>query len=82
MAKKSKTNMLISRTLERVTAVVSFVTAVALAFLSLLISEDHEIASGNLMGCAQFLLFTASVFGLDYKLGGLGSTSPNNETAA
>lgn len=48
-------------------AVGSFMAAVGLAFTSLLISPDHDIAAGVLMMCAQFLMLTASIFGLDYK---------------
>lgn len=48
-------------------AVGSFLAAVGLAFTSLLISEDHDIAAGVLMMCAQFLTLTAAIFGLDYK---------------
>ncbi|MBR4846357.1 MAG: hypothetical protein IKU98_08075 [Bacteroidaceae bacterium] len=50
-------------------AVGSFLAAVALAFTSLLISQDHDIAAGVLMMCAQFLMLTATIFGLDYKIG-------------
>ena len=48
-------------------AVGSFMAAVGLAFTSLLISKDHDIAAGVLMMCAQFLTLTAAIFGLDYK---------------
>lgn len=48
-------------------AVGSFLAAVLLAFTSLLISEDHDIAAGVLMMCAQFLTLTATIFGIDYK---------------
>ncbi len=54
---------------ESVVAIGSFLAAVALAFTSLLISEDHDIAAGVLMMCAQFLLLTAAIFGIDYKVG-------------
>lgn len=54
---------------ESVVAIGSFLAAVALAFTSLLISEDHDIAAGVLMMCAQFLLLTAAIFGIDYKIG-------------
>lgn len=64
----------INRAVERTTAVLSFVAAVALAFTSLLVSKDNDIAAGVCMVIAQFLLLTASVFGLDYKLGSVGST--------
>lgn len=48
-------------------AVGSFLAAVLLAFTSLLISKDHDIAAGVLMMCAQFLTLTATIFGIDYK---------------
>ena len=59
--------MTINRLLEKATAVGCVITAAALAFTSLLISDDHEIASSVAMVIAQFLLFAASVFGIDYK---------------
>ena len=49
-------------------AIGSFLAAVALAFTSLCVSEDHDIAGGVLMMCAQFLLLTATIFGLDYHI--------------
>ena len=52
---------------EKFVAVCSFFAAVALAFTSLIISEDHDIAAGVLMMCAQFLTLTATIFGIDYK---------------
>lgn len=64
------------RHIEYTIAVASFCAAVAFAFTSLVISEQHDVAAGNCMVIAQFLLLTASIFGLDYKLGSLGSTSP------
>ncbi len=54
---------------ESFVAIGSFLAAVALAFTSLLISKDHDIAAGVLMMCAQFLLLTAAIFGIDYKIG-------------
>lgn len=48
-------------------AVGSFFAAVLLAFTSVLISKDHDVASGVLMMCAQFLTLTATIFGIDYK---------------
>lgn len=53
---------------QSVVAVGSFVAAVGLAFTSLIISEEHDIAAGVLMMCAQFLMLTATIFGLDYKI--------------
>lgn len=46
----------------------SFLTAAALAFTSLAIQPDHEITAGVLMAIAQFLLFCASILGIDYKI--------------
>lgn len=56
-----------SKKMEYLVAIGSFMAAVGLAFTSLLISEDHDIASGVLMMCAQFLMLTATIFGIDYK---------------
>lgn len=53
---------------ESFVAISSFFAAVALAFTSLLMSDDHDIAAGVLMMCAQFLLLTATIFGLNYKI--------------
>lgn len=65
------------RTLERLTAVASFCAAVGLAFLAVLISDTHDIAAGVAMVIAQFLLLTASIFGIDYKLNSYGHTTSN-----
>mgnify|MGYP003414080782 FL=1 len=53
---------------EAFVAISSFFAAVVLAFTSLIISKDHDIAGGVLMMCAQFLLLTATIFGLDYHI--------------
>ena len=68
------------RNLEKAMAVASFTVATALAFTSLLISEDHDIAANVLFVIAQFLLFAASILGLDYKLNNYGSTSAPRHT--
>lgn len=54
------------RNTERGLAVASFCVAAALSFISLFLSDEHEIASANLMAIAQFLLFCGSVLGIDY----------------
>lgn len=56
-----------SKKMEYLVAIGSFLAAVGLAFTSLLISPEHDIASGVLMMCAQFLMLTATIFGIDYK---------------
>ena len=68
-----------SRAIEYSVAVGSFVAAIVFAFVSLAISEAHEVAAGNCTVVAQFLLLTASIFGIDYKLHSYGSTRPNSE---
>lgn len=60
--------MIHDKRVESTVAVGSFLAACGLAFTSLLISPDHDIAAGVLMMCAQFLMLTASIFGLDYKI--------------
>ena len=56
-----------NRKAEKSVAVGSFFAAVLLAFTSLLLSPDHDIAAGVLMMCAQFLTLCATIFGIDYK---------------
>ena len=56
-----------TRRSEKFVAVCSFFAAVGLAFTSLIISGDHDIAAGVIMMCAQFLTLTATIFGIDYK---------------
>lgn len=65
-----------SRKLEYSVALLSFIAAAVFAFVSLYISEHHEVAAGNCTIIAQFLLLTASIFGIDYKLNTYGHTSP------
>lgn len=71
-----------NKKIEYLVAVGSFLAAVGLAFTSLVISEEHDIAAGVLMMCAQFLMLTAAIFGLDYKFNELlhrhGRQNENN----
>lgn len=60
--------MIHDKKVEAFVAIGSFLAAVALAFTSLLLSESHVIDSSVLMMCAQFLLLTATIFGLDYHI--------------
>lgn len=64
------------RALEYSVALGSFIAAVVFAFVSLYISDEHEVAAGNCTIVAQFLLLTASIFGIDYKLNSYGKTTP------
>ena len=47
------------------TAVTSFVMACVFGLMGIALSPTHDIAGGILILISQFLLFTASVFGLD-----------------
>lgn len=71
-----------SRKIEYIVAVASFVTAVALSFVSLWLSDQHEVAAGNCTLVAQFLLLTASIFGIDYKLNRYGTTGNSQQQPA
>lgn len=57
-------------------AVAAFIVATALSFISIAIHDEHEIEAGTCMVIAQFLLFSASLLGIDYKLNAYGSTEP------
>lgn len=56
-----------TRILEKTIATASFGTAVALAFVSMAISADHDIAANVCLVVAQFLTLTATLLGIDYK---------------
>lgn len=62
------------RKIEYATAVTSFIAAIVFAFTSLYLSTEHEVAAGNCTIIAQFLILTASIFGIDYKLNNFGHT--------
>lgn len=66
------------RHLEKTIAVASFIVAVALAFISLMISDDHDIAANVMFVIAQFLTLTATILGIDYKF--TAPTNPTNPT--
>lgn len=55
------------RYLEKAIAVAAFLVATALAFLSLFISEEHDIAANVMLVIAQFLTLCATILGIDYK---------------
>lgn len=74
-------NMVHDKKAESFVAISSFFAAVVLAFTSLVISQDHDIKSGVLMMCAQFLLLTATIFGLDYKIRQIIQDKGNTEAS-
>lgn len=55
------------RPIEKAIATASFIAAVALAFTSLLISPEHDIAANAMFTVAQFLTLSATILGIDYK---------------
>lgn len=65
--------VIMNRALEKALAVASFCVAVALAFTSLAISSDHDIAANVMFVIAQFLTLTATILGIDYKFSFNGS---------
>lgn len=49
--------------------------AITIGISSIIVSEQHDIAAGVLIFVAQLLIFAASVFHLNYKLGSYGQTN-------
>lgn len=66
------------RYLEKAIATASFITAVALAFTSLFISADHDIAANVLFVIAQFLTLTATILGINYKFNDYKANTSGN----
>ena len=52
--------------------------AISIGISSIVVSEHHDIAGGVLIFVAQLLIFAASVFHLNYKLGNYGQTTKHN----
>lgn len=65
-----------NRILEKTIATASFVVAVTLAFVSMVISSDHDIAANVCLVVAQFLTLTATLLGIDYKFSTHGKVTP------
>lgn len=68
-----------NRKYEMTMASLSFAVAVILAFVGMAIHQDHDIAAGVCMTIAQFLILSASIIGIDYKLNNFGSTRHDEE---
>lgn len=60
------------------TGVVCVMAAITIGITSIIVSEHHDIAAGELIFVAQLLIFAASVFHLNYKLGNYGQTTRTN----
>lgn len=63
-----------NRQYEMALATASFVVATVLAFTAMILHPTHDIAAGVCMVVAQFLLLTASIIGIDYKLNNYGTS--------
>lgn len=57
-------------------ATASFVVACVLSFVGMALHPEHDIAAGVCMVIAQFLILTASIIGIDYKLNNFGASGP------
>lgn len=55
-------------------AILCIMAAISIGVASIVVSESHDIAAGVLIFVAQLLIFSASVFHLNYKLGQYGET--------
>lgn len=64
----------IKEKIEYASAVICIASAIAIGIASVVISETHDVAAGVLIFIAQLLLFAASVYQLNYKLGTYGET--------
>lgn len=60
-------------------AICCVASAIAIGICSIVVSEHHDIAAGVLIFVAQLLIFAASVFHLNYKLGSYGQTDNDNK---
>lgn len=60
--------------IEYASACCCIASAIAIGTSSLCVSEKHDIEAGVLIFIAQLLLFAASVYHLNYKLGHYGET--------
>lgn len=65
-----------SRRYEKTLAGLSFLVACLLAFVGLLLSPTHDVEAGVALTVAQFLTFTATILGIDYKFNGNTSKHP------
>lgn len=61
------------------TGVCCVAAAITIGISSIVISEHHDIAAGVLIFVAQLLIFAASVFHLNYKLGSYGQTNSDTK---
>lgn len=64
---------------EYAAGIICVASAISIGTASLVVSEHHDIAAGVLIFIAQLLIFAASVFHLNYKLGSYGESSNNKK---
>lgn len=68
-----------NRRLEKSISATSFAVAVALAFTSMAVREDHDITANVLLGMAQFLTLTCTLLGIDYKFNSIKTWTKNRQ---
>lgn len=68
-----------TRRLEKTISAASFAVAVALAFTSISIREDHDITANVLLAMAQFLTLTCTILGIDYKFNSIKTWTKNQQ---
>lgn len=64
-----------NRRIEKSIAAASFAVAVALAFTSMLLREDHDLTANVLLAIAQFLTLCCTILGIDYKFNNIKITT-------
>lgn len=60
-------------------AILCVMAAIAIGISSIVVAENHDIAAGELIFVAQLLLFAASVFHINYKIGNYGQTNSKHD---
>lgn len=61
--------------IEYASAVMCICSAISMGLTSMVISDKNDVASGVLILIAQLLLFAASVYQINYKLGKYGEAN-------
>lgn len=60
--------------IEYASGIICVTAAISIGTASITVSESHDVAAGVLIFIAQLLLFAASVYHLNYKLGAYGES--------
>lgn len=63
--------------IEYITGIMCTIAAITIGIIAIYKSKDNDINAGVLIFIAQLLIFSASVFHLNYKLKSYGSSNNN-----